>query len=148
MVETRINSATSATVKNRAFAWDSTLASLLRACWHCTPLWLLWPVSKDAGGLGVAELLGALGGFPYCLDEGAAHAAAFQRAQAGRRRAAGRRHRGPVFFGGLAGLGQEAGGAEHGLDDECRRRRPRQPGEDTGLDERLGDEEEVGGART
>src|SRR3954447_10423229 len=47
MVETRINSATSATVKNRAFAWDSTLASLLRACWHCTPLWLLWPVSTE-----------------------------------------------------------------------------------------------------
>src|SRR5947209_19158201 len=97
MVETRINSATSATVKNRAFAWDSTLASLLRACGHCTPLLLLWPVStvrSVVGGrvdriaphrtanrwrqLAVAELLGALGGVPYCLDEGAADPAVLE----------------------------------------------------------------------
>src|SRR5438270_10184883 len=109
MVETRMSSATSATVKNRAFAWDSTLASLLRACGHCTPLWLLWPVStvrSVVGGrvdriaphrtakrwrhLAVAELLGALGGFPYCLDEGASDTSALEGAQAGGRGAAGR----------------------------------------------------------
>src|SRR5436305_13413360 len=144
MVETRINSATSATVRNRAFAWDSTLASLLRACWHCTPLWLLWPVStvqSVVGGrvdriaphrtanrwrhLAVAELLGALGGFPDCLDESAADAARLQRPQAGGGGAARGGDGGPMLFGGLAGLGEQTGRAEHGLADQRRRRRPR-----------------------
>src|SRR5437588_6651142 len=149
MVETRINSATSATVRNRAFAWDSTLASLLRACGHSTPLWLLWPVSNEANeALRLAELLGALGGFPYCLDERASDTAALEGAQPGGRRAARRRHGGAVLLGGLARLGQQAGRPEHGLDHQGVGRGPWQARQHAGFDQRFGDEEHVGRART
>src|SRR5438046_2656809 len=103
MVETRISSATSATVKNRAFAWDSTLASLLRACGHCTPVWLLWPVSNDQRGVqrgtpgtyrmtasALPKLPGAFGGGLHGLDEGAADAPALELAQSCGGGAAGR----------------------------------------------------------
>src|SRR5438270_6559034 len=163
MVETRINSATSATVRNRAFASDSTLASPLRACWHGTPLWLLWRVSNEhlstigfgalerahtaratelgeVFGSAPAELPGALRRFPHGLDEGAAHAPALEGAKGCRRRAAWGRDGGPVLLGGLAGLGEEAGRAEQRLHDEGLGRRPRQADEHTRFDEGLGHE--------
>src|SRR5438552_542714 len=99
MVDTRIKLATSATVKNRARAWDSTLPPLLRACWHCTPLWHVRKVSGIP--LRAAQLAGALGRRLHGFDEGAAHAFGLEDPQAGRRRASRRGHRRPVLLGRL-----------------------------------------------
>jgi hypothetical protein len=82
---------------------------------------------------------------PRGVEDGGAQPAPLEGLEAGGRGAAGRGDLGPQGGGVLVARLEQAGRAEQGLDREHLRHVSRQPDEDTGLDEALGDEEDVGG---
>src|SRR5690606_6700329 len=89
------------------------------------------------------ELAGPVGGGGHGVGRRGPAAALLGHPQAGGGGAARGGDGGPQRLGALVGLGEQGGGAEEGLDGELAADRSGQAGEDPGVDERLGDEEDV-----